>query len=248
MLNPMKRISFIKMHALGNDMVLFTESHILSKEMIQKIGDRHRGIGADQIIVLDQSASPVKVSFYNQDGSEAKACGNGTRCVIAYLVQYRDYPRNMWIPLEGPVGPLQGLWRSEQAIEIVQGEASWLQDIPTPWGLGHEIVIGNPHLVFLREDLLGDMAECAASFPDHNISWVQKKDDGYHARIMERGAGETLACGSAACAIHRALAPIETWIDVVMPGGFLNVYRDSNHRMIHCGPANFVFEGDFFIQ
>ncbi|RED13180.1 diaminopimelate epimerase [Pontivivens insulae] len=214
-------LTFRKMHGLGNDFVIIdgrNNAPIPSVEEVRAIGDRHRGVGFDQLVVLHESdEADFDVVFYNSDGSTSGACGNASRC-IADLAMAESGRDSALLRTEG------GLLRAERAGQLIRVNMgppvlSW-RDVPlardvdlnalpldgTPSAVG----MGNPHCVFFVEDaeavdiaVEGARFEHDPLFPERtNVEFVQSLTDGsLRQRTWERGAGETLACGSGACAV-----------------------------------------------
>ena len=267
----MDPVSFVKMHGLGNDFVIIDareRAAPLPSCAIRTIADRRVGVGCDQLIRLEPSITgDAFMRIWNPDGSEAEACGNGTRCVARLLMEEtgRDdvgietrsgllkarrcgvemfdvdmgCPRFGWrdIPLARPTDTLQ----------VDLGDAA-----PSPATC---VSIGNPHAVIFVEDCdavdlatTGPLLERHSLFPRRaNISFVTVETESQvRARVWERGAGATLACGSAACAIavsgHRRGLTLRH-VTVVLPGGDLDLdWRENGH--IHmAGPARLVCRG-----
>ena len=221
---------FRKMHGLGNDFVIFdgrSQLLSLSPEQIRHIADRRRGVGCDQVIVMERvtgeapAAADLFMRIYNPDGSEAQACGNATRCVAALLMRgsgreqvtirtlYGDLPATA--APDGQVtvdmGPAQTDW---QAIPLA--EATDTLSLPITAGpLQNPVAagMGNPHCVFFVEDAeavdlaqWGPQVETHPLFPERtNVEVASLRPDGsLRLRVWERGAGITQACGSGACA------------------------------------------------
>lgn len=269
-----------KMNGLGNEILILDLRN-------QALGSSRAGIDAalvraiaagdglsfDQLMVLGDprtAGTEAFVRIYNADGSEAGACGNGTRCVAWY--QMRNTSRET-LRLETAAGELQcwrrGEWRF--AVDMGAPRFAW-QDIPlrepmpdmnaiafqpiveTPPLLAAVVNMGNPHAVFFVDDLaaidlgkVGPILEHHPLFPERaNISMAQiMKPDHIVARVWERGAGLTLACGSAACAIL-VTAARKRFSDrkavVSLPGGDLSIgWQDDDHVIME-GPVEFEFE------
>ena len=222
----MEQIPFIKMHGLGNDFVIIDGRDRLpelSERSLRAIADRHRGVGYDQLIVMEPGSPDAEIfmRIYNADGSEAEACGNATRCV-AHLLMQETHKGD--VVIETRAGLLAGTTDGRGNIVIDMGlpKLDW-QDIPLsrPEDTAHinltigplsdpvGVNMGNPHAVFFVEDAeavdlekWGPIAEIDPIFPEKaNISVASKMANGdIRLRVWERGVGITLACGSAACA------------------------------------------------
>lgn len=227
-------INFKKMHGLGNDFVIFdarVKDINLSRAQIQWIADRKRGVGCDQLIVLEVSESFQETTFmriYNPDGSEAEACGNATRCVADILMREEQVDQ---IVIETVVGALNCSRAENDQVTVQMGEPKlkW-NEIPLsmecdtlhlPYTANDDeprdpvaVSMGNPHCVFFVDDTvdaLGDKGvekfgkryETDPLFPNRtNVEFVEVlAPDHVRMRVWERGAGITDACGSGACAV-----------------------------------------------
>ncbi len=220
--------SFIKMHGLGNDFVVFdAREHpfALSEEEARAIADRHTGIGCDQVIIMERPKNPAVADVFmrilNADGSEVGACGNATRCVADLLMKENGRDR---LVVETRAGLLDATRATGGRVTVDMGPArlDW-RDIPlkepadtnnVPLELGPlrnpvAVSMGNPHAVFFVDDVaridlasLGPVLEHHPIFPERaNIGVAQVlAPDRVRLRVWERGAGITRACGSGACA------------------------------------------------
>ncbi len=266
------RLPFTKMHGLGNDFVVIDARSRplgLSEEQKRRIADRRRGIGCDQLIVLEPSArADVFMRIFNPDGSEAGACGNATRCVSGRLMAERGVER---IVVETISGLLQTTASDNGAITVDMGEArtDW-RDIPVaeecdtlhlPLRLGPlldpvGVNVGNPHAVFFVDDVatidlekLGPELEHAPLFPERaNIEIVQRLASGrLRMRVWERSAGITQACGSGACATLVAAARrgiTGRKAEVVLDGGTLTIEWLANNHVLMTGGWTTSFQGE----
>ena len=264
--------TFLKMHGLGNDFVILDQRsgvQTLSRERVVQISDRHFGVGCDQLIVLEPSVqADVFMRIYNPDGSESEACGNATRCVASLLMEESGQGRCSIETLAG-VLPCdtdeRGLVRVDMGAPILD----W-QKIPLSadrdtlhLGIGEGHVkdpvatgMGNPHCTFFVDSLggisvetMGPVFENHALFPNRaNIGFAELIGDNMiKLKVWERGAGITLACGSAACAacvaaVRRGLTGRS--VEIHMDGGtlYLNWDEESGHVFMSGGVAK-VFEG-----
>lgn len=271
-------LAFRKMHGLGNDFVVLDARAapiLLSEARIQMIGDRHRGIGFDQLLVLEppqESGADAFMRIYNPNGSEAGACGNGTRCVAHLLM--RESARAA-VAVDTRRGRLTGK-RAGDLVAVDMGAATlgW-RDVPLaremdtlslpieegPLSKPAAVGMGNPHCVFFVEDAqavdlpsLGPVLERHPLFPRHtNVEIVSPLHDGsLRLRVWERGAGITLACGSGACAAavaahRRDIADAERApLRMVVDGGELVIQwrASSDGHVIMTGPVATVFTGE----
>jgi len=272
-------LRFSKMHGAGNDFVVLDCRHGRSPpeaNSLRAMGDRHRGIGFDQLLTIEDSHSPDCVARYrvwNQDGSGAQQCGNGARCVAAWLL--RDgAAQPPSFRLDSPAGPIE--------VECLGGERFALQmgvpafrpdDVPFDAsaerdeysvGIGDRTVrfgavsMGNPHAVLLVEDVAsapvaewGRALQDSGLFPEGvNVGFAQiLARDRIRLRVVERGVGETLACGSGACAALAVLVRqgrTNRSARIELPGGMLDVEWPADEAPVRmAGPAAFVFEGEW---
>lgn len=274
MMHPLASRPVIKMNGLGNEILILDlrgTSCELSAAAVQAIGRGNR-LAFDQLMVLLDPRSPATEAFvriYNADGTEAGACGNGVRCVAWSLLRGTSSKE---LRLETAAGVLECRRQGEWSFSIDMGKPrfSW-RDIPlaTPvedtgaidLSLGEApmfaaaVNMGNPHAVFFVGDLeaydlaaLGPRLEHHPLFPERaNISLAHIASREHIAvRVWERGAGLTLACGSAACAVLVAAARknlSEREATVSLPGGDLTVaWRESDDHVILSGPVEYEFE------
>ena len=268
-------IPFTKMHGLGNDVVVLdarTGEIALDPAEARAIADRRRGIGCDQLILIEPPRDPGALAYLrilNADGSEAEACGNGTRCVAATLM---DEIGVREVTLETTVGLLDVTMAENEQLTVNMGQAllDW-QDIPLAnevdtlhleIGSGElldpvAVNIGNPHCVFFVDDTetidlerLGPEIENASLFPKRtNVEVAAVRDEGrIRMRVWERGAGITLACGSGACATlvaahRRKLAGRKA--DVTLDGGSLTIEWLESGDVLMTGPVAISFKGNW---
>lgn len=277
MLWPMK-LKFTKMQGLGNDFVVLdaiNQSFNLTLEQSQWIADRHFGIGCDQILVVEsaiQSGVDFKYRIFNADGSEVSQCGNGARC-FARFVKEKGLTDKNEIIVETNAGIMVLTISDSNLVTVNMGVPKFEpQDIPLnmdkPGNTYHADVngqdvafgavsMGNPHAVLLVDDIstapldsLGKSLESHAVFPERaNIGFLQVVDS-THAklRVYERGAAETLACGSGACGaavIGQTWGLLESDVVISLPGGDLRIqWQGAGEPVMMTGPAEFVFEGE----
>jgi diaminopimelate epimerase len=268
---------FVKMHGLGNDFVVLDArgdaSSRVGVEAAKAIADRRRGIGCDQILVMRNAENAdLFMEILNSDGSHAKACGNGTRCV-ADLVMTESNTKKVTIATDGG---LLAAWRDVDGLVSVDMGPAFLnwQDVPLASPMDTLCVdidgapgpavchsMGNPHAVIFVDDVmnvdvptLGPAIEHAPIFPDRvNVSFVQKIEDGtFRMRVWERGVGITMACGSGACAVGVAIARRGLGgrkNRIVMDGGAVSIDWQEDQqpggRVIMTGPVAYVCYGRF---
>lgn len=273
-------LAFRKMHGLGNDFVVLdarAKPIDLPETRIRLIGDRRRGIGFDQLLVLEPANSDGADAFmriYNPDGSEAGACGNGTRCV-AHLLMAESGAAD--VTIETLRGDLFGNRADRDLVSVDMGAPllTWsdvplAQDMDTlhlpieegPLRDPVAIGMGNPHCVFFVEDAeamdlpgLGVVLEHHPLFPERtNVEIATVLADGsIRLRVWERGAGITLACGSGTCATavaahRRGLVDARTApVRMIVDGGEMAIqWRASDDHVVMTGPiaTSFVGEAD----
>ncbi|MEA2773907.1 MAG: diaminopimelate epimerase [Acetobacteraceae bacterium] len=260
-------IPFVKMHGCGNDFVILDERARalgLSRGQIAALADRHRGIGCDQLIVIQQAETVDAVMrIYNPDGSEAGACGNATRCVADILMRQTGHGD---VTIRTIAGDLATTRRPDGLIQVDMGEPrfDWT-DIPiaAPTDTlrldlpGHPAAasMGNPHATFFVADLDAEPVATRGPKLEHDPIFPQRANIGFaqvidprtiRLKVWERGAGLTLACGSGACAAlvnaHRRGLTHRQAI-LILDGGTLEIeWRDDGHVLM-TGPVATAFTG-----
>lgn len=268
-------LPFLKMHGAGNDFVIFDarkEPFHLSKEQVERIAARHTGVGCDQVIVLEPSdKADVFMRIYNADGGEVGNCGNATRCV-GWIVMEETGKHSMSIEIKSGLSRCERIKGTHIRADMGEPSFDW-KDIPLsePRDTLHlgislgdlsdpvAVSMGNPHAVFVVPDVkhlrirdIGPMLEHYPLFPERaNISFAQPlTQNKVRLRVWERGVGETLACGTAACATLVALHQrglIDNKADIDLPGGTLGVTwdKDTNHVWM-TGPVVLSFRGEWY--
>jgi diaminopimelate epimerase len=271
------KLRFTKMHGAGNDFVVVDCRHAaldLDPARIARLGDRHFGIGFDQLLTIepaDAARAAFAYAIYNSDGSPAAQCGNGARCVGAWL--RRDGAIGSGASrLLSPAGPVDIEVDPRGDVRVAMGVPRFAPaDIPLdlppsdPYRLilaGRDVEfgavsMGNPHALIEVDDLaaaplatLGATLSTDAHFPQGcNVGFVQVLDRAHlRLRVWERGAGATLACGSGACAavaILRRRGRVDAEVAVELPGGTLHIeWAGAGAPVAMTGPAQFVFEGE----
>lgn len=268
---------FHKMHGAGNDFVLIdarNQEFMVNPELASRLSDRHRGIGCDQILVLRNASRPEDVARYeiwNSDGSPAGQCGNGARCIGLYL-EMNGETSSLPFTVESPAGQVTMRRCIDNEFEIEMGVPSFeaetipvrleaiegMYHLDSPWGMLEfgAVSMGNPHALLLTRDIdspdipaIGAFISRHEAFPDGcNAGFAQLAGPGkIHLRVVERGAGETLACGSGACAavaILKQAGRVGDEVDVFLPGGRLVIkWHGSQEPVVMRGPAEHVFRG-----
>ena len=260
------------MHGLGNDFVIIDARGAgdpvspapMTPELARALGDRHRGVGFDQLAVIsDSDTADAAVTFWNADGGSAGACGNATRCVAHLLLAERPAAT---LALHTANGRLTAERLADGRIRVDMGPArtGW-RDIPLAGeadttalalpGNPGAVSMGNPHCVFFVEDAeavalaqVGPEWERHPMFPERtNVEFVQVISRAeVRLRVWERGAGITLACGSGACAavvagVRKGL--LERRVTVNLDGGALEIEWCEDGHVGMTGPVSHVFEG-----
>lgn len=261
-------LRFHKMHGLGNDFVIIDAREQpleVTTSLARAICNRRTGVGCDQLIVLESSdRADLKMRIWNSDGGEVESCGNATRCVVQLTGAKR---------IDSDGGLLEATHLGGQ-IEVNIGEPRFGWDeiplaypmdtatLPMAWnGLQHPMAlnVGNPHLVFFVPDArevplgeLGPRIENDPAFPERiNVNVATYVHNRLKLRTFERGAGETLACGTGACA--SAVAAIatkraESPVTVDMTGGSLTVSWTPGTAIRMRGTATYVFSGEMDLE
>jgi diaminopimelate epimerase len=277
--NPASLLRFTKMHGAGNDFVVLDLRDGRpppSPALSRALADRHAGVGCDQILTIEPPRSADAVAAYriwNADGSPAQQCGNGARCIAAWLVRDAAASAARFV-LDSPAGSHaierldDGRFRiamgvpqfAPQAIPLAgfhEAQDEYALDVEGSVLRFGAVSMGNPHALVEVDDIarapvatLGPALQAQAAFPDSvNVGFVEvDARDRIRLRVYERGAGETLACGSGACAAAAILmrrGRIDRDVVVALPGGELRIgWRDDNAPITMAGPATFVFEGE----
>ena len=269
-------MKFTKMHGLGNDFVVINaleQAVNLDSEQVRRIAHRRLGVGCDQLLVIRPSrngAADFLCNIYNADGSEAEQCGNGMRCVALYLRANGIISRDD-VAVETP-GGLVTLYFEGDLVRVNMGCPNFSPaQIPLTATktqqryraeLDQEAVefaalsLGNPHAVIRVDDLdnalvgsLGPQLQRHPMFPNSvNVGFMQVLDNSHiRLRVYERGVGETLACGSGACAA--VVAGIKVYnlaekVEVALPGGSLAIsWAGDDEPVWMTGPGTTVYEG-----
>lgn len=251
-------------------------------EIVKTLSDRHFGIGGDGVIFIQASdCADAKMSMYNEDGSEGKMCGNGIRCVAKYLFDHH-YVENHTITIETlsgikkvdlvfvgnkVVGASVDMGTAELKPDLIPVQLEGKQVVDRPVVFDNTmynitcVSMGNPHCIIFSDDLnqldlesIGPSIEHSPLFPERtNVEFVHIIDENHiQMRVWERGAGETLACGTGACAsvvaaVENGFCKKGKMIQVSLKGGDLQImYTDEG--VIMQGPANTVFEGSVSID
>lgn len=270
-------IRFTKMHGLGNDFVVIdavTQDVTMTDELARRLADRHTGVGCDQILLVEPPSHPdidFKYRIFNADGSEVAQCGNGARCFAKFVRDRRLTGKNR-LRVETYSGTLQLSIDDKQSYTATLGIPNF-EPAQIPFEAEQAVLtyaievdkksidiaalsLGNPHAVFQVADIqqapideLGPLLESHPRFPERvNVGFmalVSRHE--INLRVYERGAGETQACGSGACAA--AVAGIaqdllDSPVKVNLPGGSLSItWQGENQPVSVTGPATTVYQG-----
>lgn len=275
------KVRFTKMHGLGNDFVVFDATRTpldLTAEQARRIADRHFGIGCDQILLVEPARTPgndFAYRIFNADGNEVEQCGNGARCFARYVYD-KGLSRNTRLRVETKAGVIMPVLGEHGLVSVDMG-APIFTPAAVPFltdreaatyflNIGGELIefgvlsMGNPHAVTVVDDLqafdlarLGPLIQSHPSFPASVNAGVMKVEtrQKIRLRVFERGAGETLACGTGACAavvsgIVRGL--LDSPVSVQTRGGELTIaWPGGAASVVMTGPAVTVFEGEIEI-
>jgi len=271
------QLQFTKMHGTGNDFVvidLISQHYKLRPRDVRRLADRHFGIGCDQVLVVEAPQNPqvdFRYRIYNADGNEVEQCGNGARC-FARFVREKKLTGKQVITVETSAGILELRVRPNHEVEVDMG-APEFEPRKIPFTAtaraesyplrvdGSELEIGalsmgNPHAVLRVDNVsraeverLGPLIESHPDFPQRvNAGFMQVvSETEIKLRVYERGVGETLACGTGACAavvygISRGW--LRESVTVVLPGGKLSIsWAGEGQPVIMTGPTTVVFDG-----
>lgn len=275
--SPCMRIDFTKMHGLGNDFIVFEApagGALPTAEQWRKLSARHTGIGFDQALVIEKPRRPDTAVFYrifNADGLEVEQCGNGARCIAA-LLNRRGRASGGEVAMGSPGGLIRARVLTPNTISVDMGVPNFdpqslpfdapseadrypLQVADAEVNIG-AVSVGNPHAVLTVAavdtapvEQLGPAIESHRRFPRRvNVGFMEIVDRKHlRLRVYERGAGETLACGTGACAavaIGRRHGLLDSEVKVRLRGGELSVnWPGPGEHIWMTGPAEVAFEG-----
>jgi len=268
----MNKLDAYKMDGLGNDFIIFDKrkkSISLTKDQIIKISSRSN-IGCDQVIFIDkEETSDASLTFYNSDGGEISACGNGSRCAAFLLMKENN---NKKISLRTKVGILQAELDDKNLVRINMGQPNFKwKEIPLSKEMdnknlkikinstdgkeiegGFSLSVGNPHIVFFVEDFskfnlkeIGPKIENHNYFPEKcNVTLASIRNKKHvKVKVWERGAGLTKACGTAACATAVSGAVLklnERYVDIEFQEGLLNIDWNADNNIYMTGKVSKV--------
>jgi diaminopimelate epimerase len=270
-------VIFHKMHGLGNDFILLDLRHqefAINRKVATQLANRHTGIGCDQILILRKPANDQHLAsfeIWNADGSTAEQCGNGVRCLGLYLFQRSEAPTGQFL-LGGPAGIVKIECLDDDQVRVDMGQPAFeahkvpvlLESIDGWYPLEIDqkhyrlgaASMGNPHALMVVDNVeTTDVTRLGAAISQHpafpqgcNAGFAEIVDRGnIRLRVFERGAAETRACGSGACAamsILRKADLVEQTVNVTQAGGNLIItWTGGEKPVIMTGPATHVFKG-----
>ena len=274
------QLRFSKMHGIGNDFVVLDcrqRAFPLDAAQIRALADRHTGVGFDQLLSIEPARDPACAFYYgiwNADGSPSGQCGNGVRCVAAWLHRAGALALGEDVTIESPSGPVTVRLLGANEVIVDMGEPVF-EPVRIPFAADvaadrYAIVVaderldigavsmGNPHAVVAVDDLadpalqrLGPLLTNHPRFAQGaNAGFVQRLDRGQlRLRVHERGAGWTRACGTGACAAMAVLhqrGDVDDSVAVELPGGTLRIdWAGPGRTLWMTGPAAFAFEGEW---
>lgn len=274
-------IRFTKMQGIGNDFIVidgYSQSIQLSTAQIRQLADRHFGVGCDQLLLVEKpvnQAADFRYRIFNADGGEVEQCGNGARCFVRFVYEKKLTEKTLicvetangliYPKLEdnGLVTVNMGIPQFEPAqIPFITEAASLTYEL----NINHEKVeisvvsMGNPHAVQIVADIDIAPVKTQGALIENHQSFPQRVNAGFmqilstheiRLRVFERGTGETLACGTGACAAAVAgirLNKIQSPVKVLMQGGTLSISWEGNSSpVMMTGPAESVFDGEINI-
>ncbi len=271
-------LKFTKMHGAGNDFVVLDgirQRISLSTEQLRMLADRHFGVGCDQILLVEKAHDPIadfRYRIFNADGGEVEQCGNGARCFVRFVHEQKLTDKSE-IVVETHGGLIRPRLEEDGHVTVDMGVPVFAPDrIPFTDGTGGEsealrvagetlmisvVSMGNPHAVQIVEDVestpvetLGPLIEHHPRFPKRvNAGFMQIMDRQHiRLRVYERGSGETLSCGTGACAAVVSgirLNLLDSPVTVATHGGTLTItWNSAEAPVLMTGPAISVFSGE----
>ena len=250
-----KTLNFEKLHGLGNDFMLLDcreQPFDVSTTQITEWANRRTGVGFDQLIVIENQGDDLGYRFFNADGGEAEQCGNGQRAIAHYLYHQGVVVENL--RLKGMGGDVLLNYQDEDHIAVTFNQTAKVEERSIAGVDGFFVEIGNPHWVYhepqlTHKDLLPLSHIVANQFTAGvNFEAIKKISDHHiQLRVIERGVGETQACGSGACAAAIASATLlgtTTPLTVSMQGGDVKVSYDlACDKITLTGPVRSIYQG-----
>ncbi|WP_413113064.1 diaminopimelate epimerase [Thaumasiovibrio sp. DFM-14] len=275
------QIQFAKMHGLGNDFAVVdcvTQNVFFSPDAVKRLADRHRGIGFDQLLLVEPPYDPESDFHYrifNADGSEVEQCGNGARC-FARFVRLKGLTNKYTIAVSTQKGKMRLKIEHDNQVTVNMGvpqfepakipfrakarEKTYLLRAGERTLFCGAVSMGNPHCVTVVDDIdaydveqIGPLVESHERFPARvNAGFMQVVSrNEIKLRVYERGAGETQACGSGACAavaVGHLQGLLDEEVKVTLPGGVLRIKWEGEGKPLYMtGPAEHVYDGQFVL-
>lgn len=275
------QINFSKMHGLGNDFMVVdcvTQNVFFSPDAIRRLADRHRGIGFDQLLVVEPPYDPetdFHYRIFNADGSEVEQCGNGARC-FARFVWMKGLTNKYQVAVSTKAGKMLLKLENDNQVTVNMGipefepskipfrakqtEKTYIMRVGERTLFCGTVSMGNPHCVTVVDDLeltdvetLGPLIESHERFPERvNAGFMQVVSRSeVKLRVYERGAGETQACGSGACAavaIGHLQGLLDDNVKVSLPGGNLHIsWAGEGKSLYMTGPVAHVYDGQIVL-
>ena len=271
------QINFSKMHGLGNDFMVIdnvTESVFITNEQIKNMADRNFGVGFDQLLLVEPPYDPdldFHYRIYNADGTEVGNCGNGARCFARFVrmkglvnkhkirVSTKGGKLTLFLDKDGSVTVNMGPARfdpKQVPFKANKAEQTYILRAAEQTFLCGVVSMGNPHCVISCDDVdavdletLGPLISNHERFPEQaNVGFMQAIDkENIKLRVWERGVGETLACGTGACAavaVGRQQKKLADEVKVQLRGGELKIrYKGQGDTIKMTGPATHVYDG-----
>ncbi|MEI7917683.1 MAG: diaminopimelate epimerase [Methylophilaceae bacterium] len=274
-------IRFTKMQGIGNDFIVidgYSQSIQLSTAQIRQLADRHFGVGCDQLLLVEKpvnQAADFRYRIFNADGGEVEQCGNGARCFVRFVYEKKLTEKTL-ICVETANGLIYPKLEDNGLVTVNMGipqfEPAQIPFITEAASLTYELNInhdkvemsvvsmGNPHAVQIVADIDIAPVKTQGALIENHPSFPQRVNAGFmqilstheiRLRVFERGTGETLACGTGACAAAVAgirLNKIQSPVTVLMQGGTLSIsWEGSSSPVMMTGPAESVFDGEINI-
>jgi diaminopimelate epimerase len=271
------KLHFTKMHGAGNDFVVIdciTQSVDLNSDQIRRIADRHFGVGCDQLLLVERATSPAadfRYRIFNADGGEVEQCGNGARCFVRFVID-KGLTSKTAITVETKSGLIEPRLEGDGRVTVNMGAPRFEParipfdaparlpvyelDVDDAKVIISALSMGNPHAVQVVDDVETAPVLLQGPLIEHHPRFPQRVNTGYmqvinrthiKLRVFERGAGETLSCGTGACAavvagVMRGL--LDARVNVQTRGGVLTIeWQGENMPVMMTGPAVTVFEG-----
>ena len=275
------KLKFTKMQGAGNDFVVidaYSSTISLTKSQIKKIANRYFGVGCDQLLMVEKTSTPnvdFRYRIFNADGGEVEQCGNGARCFVRFVVD-KGLTKKQEIAVETASGIIFLKLQNNGQVTVNMG-APKFEPAQIPYKaesrknqyslkLNNQTILisalsmGNPHAVTLVDNVdtanvvdLGSQIEVHNDFPQRvNAGFMQVIDPHeIKLRVFERGSGETLSCGTGACAAAVSgiqLGLLTSPVKVNTRGGILNIeWQNEEKPVLMTGPAEIVFDGEIEI-